>query len=69
LLEQFRVFEPCQPEDVIFTHLDEERQRVKLWNFVLNTNCPISFLGTGQKIPGEFRRAEPGLLFPQKNQR
>ena len=69
LFDQFRAFEPLGPEDIIFTHLDEEQQRVKLWNFVLGTNCPISFLGAGQKIPGEFRRAEPALLFPQKNQR
>ena len=69
LFEQFHAFESFAPEDIIFTHLDEELQRVKLWNFVLGTNCPISFLGTGQKIPGEFRRAEPALLFPQKNRR
>jgi flagellar biosynthesis GTPase FlhF len=49
---------------VIFTHLDEERRRVKLWNFVLGTNCSVSFLGGGQKIPGDFRRAESALLFP-----
>ena len=69
LFEQFRAFESFAPEDIIFTHLDEERRRVKLWNFVLGTNCPVSFLGAGQKIPGEFRRAEPALLFPQKNRR
>jgi flagellar biosynthesis protein FlhF len=69
LFEQFHAFESFLPEDIIFTHLDEEQQRVKLWNFVLGTNCPISFLSTGQKIPGEFRRAEPALLFPQKNRR
>jgi flagellar biosynthesis GTPase FlhF len=69
LFDQFRAFESFAPEDVIFTHMDEERQRVKLWNFVLGTNCPISFLAAGQKIPGELRRAEPALLFPQKNQR
>ncbi len=69
LLDQFQAFEPLQLEDLIFTHLDEEQQRVKLWNFVLGTNCPISFLGAGQKIPGEFLRAEPALLFPQKNRR
>lgn len=67
LLEQYRAFEPFAPEDIIFTHLDEEQRRVKLWNFVLGTKCPISFLGAGQKIPGDFRRAEPVLLFPQKS--
>jgi len=69
LFDQFHTFESLAPEDIIFTHLDEEQQRVKLWNFVLGTNCPISFLGAGQKIPGEFRRAEPASLFPQKKHR
>jgi hypothetical protein len=54
LFEQFHVFESFKPEDIIFTHLDEEQQRVKLWNFVLGTNCPISYLA---------------FLFPQKNRR
>lgn len=67
LFEHFRAFEHFGLEDIIFTHLDEEHRRVKLWNFVLGTKCPISFLSAGQKIPGEFRRAEPSLLFPQKN--
>jgi flagellar biosynthesis protein FlhF len=67
LLEQFRAFAPLKPDGLIFSHLDEERQRVKLWNFVLGTNCSIDFLSAGQKIPGEFLRAESGLLFPHEN--
>ncbi|HEY3760517.1 MAG TPA: hypothetical protein VGN23_02105, partial [Verrucomicrobiae bacterium] len=39
LFEQFRAFESFRPEDIIFTHLDEEHRRVKLWNFVLGTKC------------------------------
>ena len=64
LFEQFHAFAAFAPEDVIFTHLDEEPRRVKLWNFVLGTNCSVSFLGGGQKIPGDFQRAESALLFP-----
>jgi flagellar biosynthesis GTPase FlhF len=67
LFEQFRAYGALKPDDLIFTHLDEERQRVKLWNFVLGTNCSIQFLSAGQKIPGEFLRAESALLFPQEN--
>jgi len=66
LFEQYRAFAALKPDDLIFTHLDEERQRVKLWNFVLGTNCSIQFLSAGQKIPGEFLRAESALLFPQE---
>ena len=69
LFEQFHAFAPFMPESVIFTHMDEERRRVKLWNFVLGTNCSVSFLGGGQKIPGYFKRAESGLLFPSQNNR
>jgi flagellar biosynthesis protein FlhF len=64
LFEQFNAFAPLLPEDVIFTHLDEEQRRVKLWNFVLGTNCSLGWLAGGQKIPGEFVRAEAALLFP-----
>ena len=60
LFEQFHAFASFTPEDIIFTHLDEERRRVKLWNFVLGTNCCVSFLSSGQKIPGEFHMAETG---------
>jgi len=66
LFEQFRAFAPLGVEDIIFTHLDEDRHRVKLWNFVLGTNCSLSFLGAGQKIPGDFRRADSALLFPHR---
>lgn len=67
LLAQWRAFELCCPEDLIFTHLDEETRRVKLWNFVFGTNCSVRFVGAGQKIPGEFRNATPELLLPSKS--
>jgi len=67
LLAQWRAFEACAPEDLIFTHLDEEARRVKLWNFVFGTNCSLRFLGAGQKIPGEFRSASPAILLPAKS--
>ena len=69
LFEQFNWFAQLMPEDLIFTHLDEEHRRVKLWNFVLGTNCSLGWLGGGQKIPGEFHRAESSLLFPHKKLR
>lgn len=65
LFEHLRAFTPLAPEDVIFTHLDEVSQRVKLWNFVLGTNLPLGFLSAGQKIPGDFCRAESASLFPR----
>ncbi len=69
LFEQFHAFATFLPEDLIFTHLDEEHRRVKLWNFVLGTNCTFGWLAGGQKLPGEFKPAETALLFPHKNTR
>jgi len=69
LFEQIRAFAPLAPEDLIFTHLDEEQQRVKLWNFVLGTNLPLGFLSAGQKIPGNFCRADSVSLFPRNKAR
>ena len=66
LLAQWRAFSVLEPEDLIFTHLDEETSRVKLWNFVFGTNCSIRFLSAGQKVPGEFQNASAELLFPSQ---
>ena len=63
LLEQWEAFAPFDPEDLIFTHLDEEQRRVKLWNFVLGTNYSIRFLSAGQNIPGNFQEASADKLF------
>ncbi len=67
LFAQWSAFSALEPEDLIFTHLDEETQRVKLWNFVFGANCGIRYLSAGQKIPGEFQVAAPQLLFPSTN--
>jgi flagellar biosynthesis protein FlhF len=64
LFAQWNAFSVLEPEDLIFTHLDEETRRVKLWSFVFGTSCAIRFLSAGQKIPGEFCAAVPQLLFP-----
>jgi flagellar biosynthesis GTPase FlhF len=64
LLAQWHAFAPLHPADLILTHLDEEPRRIKLWNMVFGTNYIIRFLSAGQKIPGQFQSAVPGLLFP-----
>src|SRR5262245_38621759 len=64
LFAQWNAFSVLEPEDLIFTHLDEETRRVKLWNFVFGTDCGIRFLSAGQKIPGEFVGGNPQFLFP-----
>jgi flagellar biosynthesis protein FlhF len=58
LFEQFRAFAPFRPEDLSFTHLDEEPRREKLWNLAQGTDSALRFLSGGQKIPGEFVSAD-----------
>ncbi|MEY2411242.1 MAG: flagellar biosynthesis protein FlhF [Verrucomicrobiota bacterium] len=62
LLDQLRAFASCPVTDMIFTHLDEERNWGKLWNFVIASRLPIRFLAGGQNVPGHFREATPELL-------
>lgn len=57
LLAQARAFSALPIVDTVVTHLDEELRWSKLWNLVLGTNLPISFLGAGQNLPGIFERA------------
>ena len=66
MLAQARVFATLPISDVIFTHTDEEKRRVKLWNFVLGTNFTLRFLSGGQNIPGDFLVAAPELLIPRQ---
>lgn len=66
LLAQIRAFEAAPIHDVSFTHLDEEPNWAKLWNFVLGTSYSIRFLSAGQNIPGQFLTAAPGILFPKQ---
>ena len=52
LFEQFRAFEPFAPEDIIFTHLDEERRRVKLVEFCVGHKLSDEFPGRWAKNSG-----------------
>jgi flagellar biosynthesis GTPase FlhF len=63
LLAQCRGFAELEPCDLILTHLDEEPRRLKLWNFCFGSSLSIRFLSAGQKIPGQFLKATPELLF------
>jgi flagellar biosynthesis protein FlhF len=66
LLAQARAFSALPVNDVIFTHLDEERRPAKLWNIVLGTNFTVRFLSGGQNIPGDFFSASAELLIPRQ---
>ena len=62
LMAQIRGFAPLQPNDWMATHLDEEPRWGKLWNGIMGTNCPLSWMGIGQNIPGMFHRADPARV-------
>jgi flagellar biosynthesis protein FlhF len=66
LLAQARAFSALPVNDVIFTHLDEEKRPAKLWNVVLGTNFTVRFLSGGQNIPGDFFSASANLLIPRQ---
>ena len=57
MLAQARAFSDCAMQDIIATHVDEDARRGKVWNLVLGTNCPVSFLAAGQNVPGRFEAA------------
>jgi len=65
-IEQIRGFASMPVTDIIFTHLDEERRRGKLWNVVLGTNFRVGYLGGGQNIPGDFCAASPEMLISRQ---
>ena len=67
LLAQARAFASVPVDDLIFTHLDEEKRPAKLWNLVLGTNFTVRFLSRGQNIPGEFVCARAQSLIPGLN--
>jgi flagellar biosynthesis protein FlhF len=66
LLAQARAFSVLPVNDVIFTHMDEEKRPGKLWNVVLGTNFTVRFLSGGQNIPGDFVSASAELLIPRQ---
>ena len=61
-----RAFGALAVEDLILTHLDEEKRWGKVWNMALGTNFPLRFLSAGQNIPGDFHQASPELLFSRQ---
>lgn len=71
LVAQARAFSVCPVQDIIVTHVDEDSRRGKVWNLVLGTNCPVSFLAAGQNVPGQFEAASVRQIlshqFPRLN--
>ncbi len=63
LLRQARAFSQLRLSGVILTHVDEDERWSKVWNIMLATQLPITYLSGGQDIPGDFHPAIPESLF------
>ena len=69
LMAQARAYAWMEPTDWWATHLDEEARWGKLWNGIMGTNCPLSWMSVGQNIPGLFQKADPDRLLAQQLRR
>ena len=66
LLEQARSFAALGPDDLILTHLDEEKRWGKVWNLVLGSSLGIRFLSLGQNVPGGLLGASPDEILARQ---
>ena len=66
MLAQVRAFSKLPVTDVIVTHLDEETRWGKVWNLALGNNCRVSYLSTGQNIPGDLVEASAEKIFSRQ---
>jgi flagellar biosynthesis protein FlhF len=55
-------FEPFAPQRLIFTRLDETATFGALAGECARTGKPLSFFGTGQRIPEDLEAASAGRL-------
>ena len=65
LLRQAKAFRAFPISGVILTHMDEAERLSKVWNVMLATQLPVTWLSGGMDIPGEFHPAVPETLFDQ----
>jgi flagellar biosynthesis protein FlhF len=59
ILDRYAVL---RPSHVVITKLDECESLMPLFNVVRERQLPISFLGTGQRVPDDLARATPAAL-------
>jgi flagellar biosynthesis protein FlhF len=58
----FDRFEDARPSRVVITKLDEAESLGTLVPVLRERRLPISYVGTGQNVPGDLERATPGVL-------
>ncbi|MEQ1731471.1 MAG: AAA family ATPase, partial [Vicinamibacterales bacterium] len=58
----FDRFEDARPSRVVITKLDEAESLGTLVPVLRERSLPISYVGTGQNVPGDLERATPAVL-------
>jgi flagellar biosynthesis protein FlhF len=58
----FDRFEDARPSRVVITKLDEAESLASLVPVLRERRLPISYVGTGQNVPGDLERATPSVL-------
>jgi len=58
----FDRFEDARPSRVVITKLDEAESLGTLMPVLRERSLPISYVGTGQNVPGDLERATPAVL-------
>jgi flagellar biosynthesis protein FlhF len=58
----FDRFLEARPSRVVITKLDEADSLAPLVGVLREANLPISFLGTGQRVPEDLHRATPPAI-------
>lgn len=58
----FDRFEDAQPSRVVITKLDEAESLASLVPVLRERSLPVSYVGTGQNVPGDLERATPAVL-------
>ena len=64
LMKQAAAFQAFRLSSLILTHLDEESNRLKLWNLIVGAKLPLSYVGAGQNVPGDFMPARVEMFLP-----
>jgi flagellar biosynthesis protein FlhF len=58
----FDRFEDARPSRVVITKLDEAESLAALVPVLRERQLPVSYVGTGQNVPGDLERATPSVL-------
>jgi flagellar biosynthesis protein FlhF len=58
----FDRFDDARPSRVVITKLDEAESLAALVPVLRERSLPVSYVGTGQNVPGDLERATPAVL-------